>query len=59
MPFNPNDVSTSYIIESFKNSIDKGDIKVKKTTTSPAGKKITIAASFGSINFANGDILRI
>lgn len=59
MTIQNSDISGNYIIQSFKNSISKGDVKTISTTTSAGGKKVTIAATFGSINFPNGDILRI
>ena len=57
MPVNSNDISSGHVIESFKNSINKGDRKIKKTTTTAAGKRITFAAVFGS--GVAGDVLRI
>ena len=47
MPMNPNDVSTSYIIETFKNSINKGDVKVIKTIPGVSSQTITFNGNFG------------
>ena len=61
MPINPDDISSDYIIETFKNSIQNGESKITKTTVTPAdgSKTITFSDHFGLANISTSDTLRI
>jgi hypothetical protein len=60
MAISSSDISSDYTIKILSGTANRGSYKVTETIPSPGvSKKITIAASFGSINFENGDILRI
>lgn len=47
MAVNSNDISSGHIIESFKNSLNKGDRKIKKAIPSVSSKTITFNGNFG------------
>ena len=60
MAISSSDISSDYTIKILSGATNRGSYKVTETISSPGvSKKVTIAASFGSINFENGDILRI